>query len=435
LPLGLPFLKQPWNNVDNKDTYKVYVDEIFPDRNITKFYPETPILGNQRVIARRDNTWHAKYWLGELYPDSENITSSNTWSVNGNLETGPNKFYRASYETFPIFDRKRKSVLTSSKGSSSFINGSPSGQSDKHFWYANIKNIPSISLNSTLYSGDLTGLGVKMSLIFKSSLPSTIMTSHPFTLKYKYDKPTEWFRPAYTGQRTIVSIPKIPENSGGVPRIYYDSNYNFTGNGEDADVNPFYTSGVVRMTNDASTSYLVVSGLSAQNNFALNNLSTDVLFSVIRTFLDGGQYTANSKNKICQIPFVNFISPKNSNKYYKPAKPVIIQWNTRLKRWDGERYTEEYPPNYNETTPLIYNLKYSNNEGKTWYNVIDNSPARIGAKDVTENYFPGTTNFHYWDITNTNNFPQGYYILRIECYRQNIDLHYSYDQRKIEIVR
>ncbi|OGS38710.1 MAG: hypothetical protein A2551_04135 [Elusimicrobia bacterium RIFOXYD2_FULL_34_30] len=425
LPLGLPFLKQPWNNIDNQDTYMVYVNEIFPDRNSANIYPEIPVLENQRIAAKRDNSWHAKYWLGELYPDTENVASTNTWQTTGNLETGFNKYYRASYDTFPIFSRKRKSVITAGKGCASFFNGTPANNLDKHFRYADTKSIPPILAENKYYTGILTESEKELFSIFNFPELTDVGVIRPFTLNYKSDKPIEWYKPAYKEQRTVISIPSI----------YYNSNYKFLGSGEDPDINPFYASGVVKMTKDADNCYLVASGISMNSNFWTNDIGKITLFKIIKTFLNGGLSENTLKNIIVQIPSVSFASIKNYDKYIKPKTPIIVQWSAQWKRWDGENYTTKYPSDYSPNSPLVYNLKYSKDGGKTWYNSKDNSISYIGKKDTENRTFPQSTNFYSWNVGNINSFPQGEYILLIECYRNDIDLHYSYDQRKIEIVR
>jgi len=406
LPSAIPFLKQPWTNVNSEDTKSVYVDEILPYT-----HGVGPVLINSRIVAERDNpitsnTWYAKYWLGELYPDSE----YNLWKQKGNLRTGNNNFFRTLHSDFSVFDRNRESVRLASIACASFVNGSPLG-TDEYFRHEFFGGI-----------GNATSLGQTLPVIFNTPILQTIGASRPFTIHFSGSKPPEWNDTEYKNQRTITSIPVI----SGKPRVYYDSNYI----GSLIDVN---SSGLVKLNNNTynKSCYLIFSGLNIQANFGPGPLGKYSITTLLRTFLDAGQFTGYEK--IPQIPLLDLTNPNTYDEFNNPDT-INIQWNTQWKRWDGNNYTAEYPDDYSESTPLVYAIKYSNDNGKTWYYCDDNSITFAGRKEILKT-LPISFSSYPWDVSDASKFPKGSYIIRVECFRKDIDLHYGYDQIQIYINR
>jgi len=397
IPNSMEFVYQPWSNDINDDAKKVYIDEI---RGRTMC-----------IVAKRDKTWFSKYWLGELYPDDQ----YNLWKTIGNLRTGNSEFYRTLHNTFPVFPRNR-SVRSSNMGCASFMNGTPLGIPNQYFMHA----------YADANEGTATDLGLLFSTIFNIPISHTIGIMRPFTIGYNleetglYRRPPEWFDPEYQNIRTVMSIPSV----SGKQRIYYTSNWS---------PSTYYGSGVVRINDNLfeKICYLTYNGLSVQ---AINGpavLGRYTLATLLRTFLDGGSYSG--KEKILQIPLLEITSPNTYDEINNPTT-IDIKWNTQWKRWDGNNYTEEYPNDYKESTPLVYAIKYSNDNGKTWYYCDDNSITFAGRKEILKT-LPVSSSSYPWDVSNASKFPKGSYIIRVECFRKDIDLHYSYDQVQIFINR
>jgi hypothetical protein len=146
---------------------------------------------------------------------------------------------------------------------------------------------------------------------------------------------------------------------------------------------------------------------------------------------------------------------------------IQLIWQERYTRWDGNRYSENYPcldnlvqdrttvglcppqsdsnpaqdpkqdpfPNPNiewhSTQALFYNLKYSMDNGATWFTVTTPSvQCQIGvALANAPHVILPPTNSHIftwnWDVSN---LAVGQKQLRVEVYRQNIPLHYAFHQ-------
>ncbi|OGS45321.1 MAG: hypothetical protein A2539_09615 [Elusimicrobia bacterium RIFOXYD2_FULL_34_15] len=485
LPYGLPFIKQPWSDTAGQDSTRLYVDEIFPDRgsafpfpDINPPTPNYPIIGNLRVIAKRDKSWYSKFWLGELYPDDQYASN---WLVSGNIPTGSGNFFRVEHSSFsPLlgygeaFTRTRKAARTSGNGCTSFFNGiSASGGHFRHAdmgstpklhsvgrYDANNSNTVTVPFNSSdpwepfIYAAPLTvgGITLKEKLTAIFNLPiasSTVVAPRPITINCDNDTPTEWSNTVYSSIRTTLSIPEFSSNK----RVFYGSDYNIPSEGGKipTDVNkdhdkfkPYYASSVVKMNNAINSSYFVFSGFLPQGDTGAAEMGKYVLMTIIRTFLDGGQYLGN--DKISQIPLVDITNPSVIDEFNNPSTINVI-WNADWQRWDSEpsnlkNYTEEYTSTYSESTELIYSIKYSSDNARTWYYCGENEKTTPGQKYSDNNPSHNTTSPfadkwykpspYVWDVST---FPKGSYIIRVECYRKSIDLHYSYDQIQIYLNR
>ncbi|MDD5687165.1 MAG: type II secretion system protein [Elusimicrobia bacterium] len=401
---SMAFGELPW--ITGSGVGVIYVDEIWPGSGVSApFYggvtDTTSRHPNSRIVAKKDNNWYSRYWLGELYPDNVFATQ---WNINGNLPTGisPNEYYRAQYTTFGDFNTNRLTV-TADRGCTTFLNGgSVPGKYFRHMYGGN---------------GNITALGTYISTIFSFPLLDAILADRPFKLDDTGDEPDEWNDAIYSSQRTILSIPVV----GGVSRTYYDS----TRAGCTASSTVRVSSGTV------SSFYLSVSGFAIQANFGAAQIGKFALTSVFRTFLDAGLYTG--QDWISQVPLVAITNPTNVHSTFSTF-PIIIESSINWKRWGNEDYTEEYTtlaPSYSETTPLVYSIKYSSDRGATWHYCDDNSLTTAGHKDT----FHDNGTSYSWDVSDAALFPKGSYIVRVECYRRNLDLHYSYDQIQIYIQR
>jgi hypothetical protein len=172
----------------------------------------------------------------------------------------------------------------------------------------------------------------------------------------------------------------------------------------------------------SSTCFYAVSGLATEADFGTFQMGKFVFMSMLQGYLEAGLYTG--QNKISQVPTITLTSPLISNTFYN-ATSINIAWTTQWLRWDGQPYTTDYPGNYSETTTLGYSVKYTPDHGVHWYYCSDNSPAVVGQKVAA---YMITATSYSWPVAS---FARGSYIISVECYRQGIDLHYSYDQIEI----
>lgn len=384
MPNSIPFIQSPWcgNSCSSAQrSAAVSVDEII-NYNAT--------LTKSRLVAKSDNSWYSKYWMGELYPD----VAYSTWSAVGNLYTGAGQFYRANYGAIGDIGRDR-TRRAGSKGCASFFNGG-SGSSKV------------LNHTSGNYTGALTAVGTSLSAMYNFPLLASITAPRPFTLAGT-DTPPEWNDSIYNAMRTTLSVPQI----SGVSRIYYESSYS---------PSSYDASAVVKMVCGSDTAYVVVSGLGTQSNFGTAPMGKFVLLSMMRTMLESG--LLSGQDKISQIPRVEITSPTIADSFVNPSV-VNIRWNATWKRWDGQSYTENYPSDYSETTQLAYSVKYSDDNARTWKYCSDNTAAEADKRDSSHFIY-----FTAYDW-NVDLRPRGSYIIRVECYRNNINLHDSYDQLQV----
>src|SRR5205823_5133111 len=121
------------------------------------------------------------------------------------------------------------------------------------------------------------------------------------------------------------------------------------------------------------SAFFIISGLAVQANFGTYELGKSALVSLLRTFLDGGLY-ASAADHITQLPLVTLQNPPQAAQLNNPTTQPV-SWTSTWQRWGGNTYTEEYPVGWTESASVTvqYNLKYSNDDGKTWLNASDNS--------------------------------------------------------------
>jgi len=385
LPNALPFVKTPWSRTGETGT--INVEEIIEAHGSATY-------GNARIIAKTDNSWYAKPWIGELYPD----VYYSTWSATGNLPTGSGQFYRSSYNNSSLTTdwgaRERRS-RTNTYGCSSFFNGKPSSG-----------NGPFKHVGSDSATGSITLLGSNMATLFNFPLLTSITAPRPFTLNYGSAFPSEWNDSTYSGMRTTLSIPSV----GSTSRVYYDSSYNSSS---------YDASSVVKVSTSGSTAYFVVSGLATQSDFGTASMGKYVIISMMRAFMDAGLYTG--QDKITQLPYVEITKPTVADEFNNPVS-ITVQWNTSWLRWDGQKYTDDYSSSYSDSSSIEYELKYSNDNGRTWKHCMDGTKAEAGVKNPL---YVTTLSSYNWSV---GALPKGSYILRVEAYRAGTNLHYSYDQ-------
>lgn len=381
-PNGLPIIGTPWSPTS---TSQANVDEISEWGGAS--------TRNMRVISNAANTWWGIYWLGELYPDS----AFSTWQTDGNLPVGSGNYYRANFFVKAKLYNPYKQPGT--YGSSSFFNGNPSGNSGTAYFSHD---------GNDSNTGAISTVGTEVSQDFNFPLLNTLTASRPFRLDHSSSdrRPPEWTEPEYSSQRTTTSFLE-----------YY---YNAT------QGSSHRSSALVRMVLGSLVGYVEVNGLSTQASFGTAQIGKLSVLNLIRAFMTAGN-PAITTGRIMQLPLLTITSPTVTDEFDNPST-VNVAWDIAWTRWDNRLYTSAYSAGFSESATMIYNAKYSNDNGRTWYFVNDGVLTAAGTVDASHAVVTPLT----WNVSG---LARGTYILRVEAFRSGYPLHYSYQQRQIYVMR
>jgi hypothetical protein len=377
--------------------------------------------GGCKWIVESDESWIGLYWLGELYPDDQYAANwkddrvlSSPLSI-GNLPTGSsaNTFIRESradidyaiwgaanhYPDEYIFNWEPQR-RTNTKGCASFYNGTSSSAPFDHISRDNMK--------ATIQTA-----GEEMSSAYNYPLPDEVEAWRPFGLDLGGNQPPEWNMQPWQSQRNFLAL---------LQTFYLQGSY--------------LASAVVRMddgTDNAKSCYTVVNGLSPAGVEGTNLMARFSVISITQGFFESGLST---KNRVVQLPRVWITEPDPSDLLENPSS-VDIKWSTEWKKWNGEKYTSSYSDSFSETETLSFFVLYSVDGGATWKYVKDGSDATLGEipRDANGNVISSLKSSGGQETWSTSSLPQGTYFIRVECYRDNFNLHYSYHQAQIYIKR
>jgi hypothetical protein len=196
--------------------------------------------------------------------------------------------------------------------------------------------------------------------------------------------------------------------------------------------------------------FIVVNGISMTGQSGTAFISRWSLLTLIQSFLQGGLLNAATPattnadiNHIQQLPRISITEPNDSISMASPTTNVHIEWAPTWRKWDGNEYTSGYDPTYKEDSSgsaIIFQVLYSDDEGLTWKYAQDNTAATAGVRSTnTAHWAPNGTpetldlaaTYEYdWATTG---FAQGNYTIRVEAYREDFPLHYSFHQYKVFI--
>jgi hypothetical protein len=195
------------------------------------------------------------------------------------------------------------------------------------------------------------------------------------------------------------------------------------------------------------TAFVVVNGLSPTGQTGSNYIARWSFLTLIHSYFQGGLYPAQPPAapaateagcaacpnfRIRQLPRVAISFPGVNDDLNNPST-INIQWGITWKRWDGKNYTPNYANTFSETEPVQYQVMYSDDNGATWKwcdTAIPGTP-RPGSRSAGA--LITATNYN-WSVP-SGTFPMGNYLIRVEAYRQNYPLHYSYHQFRAFIRR
>ncbi len=372
------------------------------------------ITGARRYVrAAGANYWWGIPWLGELVPDTHMAsqwldTASGTLPPQGNLIAGTsaNQFYqsacngvynssnRSAYGT-QIYDHQQR---TSSYGCTTFFNIGTSASTFQH--------------SGAATDGTLTAVGTELADNYNMTVPTTAPVSRPFRINMASAVAEHWNNAPYTTRCTATEYKQYYSHAGGSG------------------------SSVIKLVDstNANAAYVVVNGISNAVDNGTTFIAKYSLLTLVHTFFEAGS-TTNSL-RIEQLPRMEIESPTDITEL-EGFTNIIIQYGVDWTRWDGLPYAETGTFTESETM-LEYVIQYSNDGGTSWRYVQDDTAATPGERPTDTTYIvadAGAGTEEYDWPTPIGAFPEGSYMLRVDCYRQGAQVHYSYHQTRLFIQR
>jgi len=376
----------------------------------TNGYIDT-IIGSRRFArAAGSNYWWGMPWLGELYPDSQYAAM---WKLNGNLTagTGAGQFYQGTVNSVytgtgtGTANRQAYGTAINNYCQRTYHNGCTS--------FFNI-GTPTSTFHhqSSNASGTLTPIGLELANNYNMAMPTSALISRPFGLNSNDGTGDEFSLAPYSTNRHSATLYKT----------YY--------------THPAGTgSGLVKLVNPGNTSaaYVVVNGIDNTVAQGTTFIAKFAVLSLVHSFFEAGS-TTNSL-RIPQLPRFEIESPTDITEIVGPSF-IQIQYAISWKRWDGLPYTATGSFAEDELQ-LEYVPMYSRDGGRTFRHIQDDTEATPGIRPAAAYLVPdsgvGPETFD-WPVP-AMLFPEGSYILRIDCFRRGAAVHYSYRQTKIYIQR
>jgi hypothetical protein len=370
------------------------------------------ITGARRYVrASGTGYWWGQPWLGELYPDNAASTWFDTSSgaMRGNLTAGnaTGRYYqgtvntvysgsnRLAYGTSSLDYHQR----TSSPGCNCFFNIGTATSSFQH--------------TSSSGNGALTSAGLELANNYNLAMPSATPITRPFGLNWTGGAAEQWNYAPYSSERY----------AGSLYRTYFTHS---AGTG----------SGLVKLADPGGTSaaYVVVNGISNAVDNGTTFIAKWSMLSLVHSFFEAGD-TSNTL-RIPQPPRLEIESPTDIMEIIDPAT-IEVQYDADWTRWDGAPYTASGTYAENEAL-LEYVLMYSNDGGDTWLYMQDNTLATPGQRPTSSSHILADAGAglesYTWNVPEAL-FPEGSYLLLVECYRQGASVHYSYHKAKIFLQR
>jgi hypothetical protein len=357
--------------------------------------------------------WWGMPWLGELYPDASASmwldTATGTTPAVGNLTPGTTStaFYqsacqsvyagggRLAYGTSILNHHQR----TANFGCTTFFNIGTSASTFQH--------------SGSSGNGALTAVGNELAANYNMTMPSAAPITRPFRINMASSVAEHWNFPPYSTNRF----------TGSLYRTYYS---HAAGTG----------SGLIKLVDTGGTSaaYVVVNGISNAVDNGTTFISKYAVLSLVHSFFEAG----NSSNtlRIPQLSRVEIDSPTDITELNGPTT-IPIQYSIDWTRWDGLPYSQTGAYAEDESQ-LEYVIMYSRDNGSTWLHVQDEAVATPSERPTDPTHLvadQGTGPDTYdWSVP-ADDFPEGGYLLRIDCFRQGAQVHFSYHQTKIFIQR
>jgi len=357
--------------------------------------------------------WETCYpWLGELYPEelaALYLDDTSGWPE-GNLPAGTGLGQAFQYENRTAYLASSRLAYgtacnnyhqrTSGDGCSAFFNIGTASSRFRHL--------------SSSGNGNLTAVGQEIADNYSMTMPSAAPVSRPFSLNYGGTGGSHWNHAPYNGSNRYT---------GTLFETYYTHS---AGIG----------SGIVKLVNPSNTKagYVVVNGIDKAVESGTTFIAKFAVLSLVHSFLEAGD-TGNTL-RIQQLPRLEIDSPTDITELNDPSS-IDVRYGVDWTRWDGEAYTTSGAYSESESE-LEYVLMYSPDNGTSWRHMQDDSMATPGERPsdnlVIESDGGAGDETYTWAVPSAT-FVEGSYLIRIDCYRQGAQVHYSWHQNKIFIQR
>lgn len=366
------------------------------------------VTSSQRFVRAPGSSgssyWWGMPWLGELYPD----TAAAQWldtsagAPRGNLAPGTssNEFYMAAANATygnslrqafgtSIVDTRRDLGLY---GATTFFNVGSAASTFVH--------------STSTQSGSLAGTGPEVAANYGVGCPTSAVATRPFSLTGATTLGEHWAFAPYTTRHAASLHETYYSHSAGV------------------------ASGAVKLVNAGNNeaAYVLINGLGRTVAGGDTFLAQWQLIALTHTLHEAGP-TSNSL-RIKMQPRVEIESPTAVTELDDPSQ-IVIQSDMEWRRWDGRAYAATGA--FNESaSELEYRYIYSRDGGTTWRHVSDESSAVPGVRP-TPAYLTNDPDGYAWSVS--GDYPEGTYLLRLECFRDDAPMHYAYHQSRLFIQR
>jgi len=347
--------------------------------------------------------WWSMNWLGELWPDS----AWAAWNATGNLPTGTGA---------GTFSRVlRGSINTRLPAGTAFLNAvrRPQEEGSTSFFWSGTASSTFHHRYQDNTTGSLAAAGNDIASTYQLPMPTTIDNKRPFDIDVNDTgmNPDHFLQNAYGAPTILSPLAEYYTHSTGI-----------------------YGSALLAMRDGNQSAFVVVNGLSPVGESGVAFISRWSFLSLIQSFLASGRYTVGGNpapSRVRELPRVAILTPNDDIDIVDPPS-INFTWGRTWRRWDGLPYTPAYPNNFTEDTTVRYSLLYSRDNGRTWLHMKDDAPATPGVRPALT-YLQTATSFTL--STPANKFPKGNYVLRVEAYRDEVPLHYSFHQYRAFIKR
>ncbi len=411
-------LGQPWRGVTVHGalygiTGTVLVDSISPPGAAAPGPgPGGPAPRVGQVILRQGgaSTFWVKEWLGELYPDD----LAGLWYASGNLGAGNSsgQLAREARNTASLAGLPAGTSFRWRCGSVLGLGGGTAllecGQSGASFTHRVVPGGPKADLQPGLAElAAATGI----------QLPSRPPTETPLRLD-------DW--PAHAPLPHFGFTDSYPRSTAyPLETLYARANH------EEGAL-------AVQLLDPtgARTALFALLGLTPGDATAHADLARAGLLCGVRTFHLGGLLAGF--HHVRQLPRLELTHPAESDSYKSPAQ-ILLKWKTPWLRFDGRPYAATYPDGFSETEGRNeYVLLASRDRGTTWTHALTGQAAEPGRKPADPGLRladAGPGDESYILSTPPAAFPEGEYLLRVECWNTGRVLHPSWHQVRIHVLR
>ncbi len=377
------------------------------------------IIGARRFVRAGGggDYWWGLPWLGELYPDyalTSQWLDTSGGTPRGNLTAGTanaSRFFhvpcasayalgnRTAYGTAMAGNTLQR---TSSYGCTTLFNIGTAASTFQH--------------SGASTDGTLTAIGAELADNYNMTVPASAPVSRPFRIDAATAVAEHWNYVPYAGAGAAYRF------SATQFKQYYS---HAGGSG----------SAVIKLVDPAGTNaaYINVNGISNAVDNGTTFIAQYTILALVHTMLEAGSTT--NTLRIEQLPRMEIQSTTDITELENPST-ISIQYGVNWTRWDGLPYSETGTFSESEAD-LEYVILYSRDAGTTWLHIQDDTEAKAGERPADSSYLVadagGGTETWDWDVS--AGYPEGTYMLRVDCYRQGAQVHYSYHQTRLFIQR